>query len=320
VNVPILALALVLIITNYRETPREAAPLRFDFPGMSLFSLAVGLFVVGMGIGSRHAAWNSPLVLGLLGGVLLVSAGFVLRERSVAQPFVPLRFLAMGPFATSALIIMAGFSAFIGVMVFTPAYVQGVRGESVQSLGFYQVTVVIGWFVTAAFGAKLVPRIGARVTALTGVIVTLAGLAFLNTWSLATPPSVIVATLLLCGAGMGFTQPSMFVMGQTALPPADQGLASGLLGVSVNLGTTISSAAYGTILTWSLWARGGKELVDRVPQLMQTSERAAEVVSAYDASLHNVFASKFAPALIALVLLIYALARWGRGVPANRTE
>lgn len=327
VNVPILAAALILIIANYREAPREASSFRFDASGMVLFGLAVALFVVGMGVGTRHAGWGSPLVLALLGGAAATGAAFVVRERRVEHPFVPLRFLAAGPFSTSALIVMSGFSAFIGVMLFAPAYVQGVRGDSVQTMGFFQLAVVGGWFVTAAIGAKLVPRVGARATALGGVIVTMAGLGLLSTWSTETPPTVLVATLLLCGAGVGFTQPAMFVLAQTSLPPTDQGLASGLLGVSVNLGATISTAAYGTILTWSLLSRGGRDLVDRVPHLMEASERAAlreslgggfaDVVSNYDASLHLVFAAKFAPALIALVLLMFGMALWGRGIPIN---
>lgn len=326
VNVPILAVALFFIATKYREERKPSEGLKFDFSGMGLFSLAIGAFVTGLGLISRRAAWDSPLVLGLLGGTVLSAVAFGVRESRVDRPFIPLRFLRTGPFASSVVCILLAFSAFIGVMVFIPAYVQGVRGDSVQTMGFLQLSVVGGWFVTAALGGKLVPRVGARLLAVVGVAILLGGLVLLNQWTPESPMIAMVGTLVLIGAGVGFTQPPLFVLGQTSLPPTDQGLASGLLGVSANIGATMSTAAYGTLLTWSIRSLGGAALVAQVPLLMKAADREAlrvsigpdafgSAVSSYGSGLHHVFAAELVPAAIAMIVLLVGLRLWGRGRP-----
>lgn len=332
VNVPILAIALLMILMNYRPDKPHYEHAKFDYGGMGLFGLAIGLLVIGLGIaGGRKDGWSSPAFPVLLGASLVCVIAFVLRERREPRGFVPLEFLKRGQFATTILCVMFSFATFISIMAFVPAYIQGVCGLPTRTVGNVMSAIVLGWFLMAMSSGMLTPKVGARVLALIGVLLMLGGLVMLNLWTPQSSTSMMFVSLLLLGAGIGFTTPPLFVLGQTSLPKKDQGLASGLLGTSANLGATLGTAAFAAVMAWAINARGGAVLADQIAHLMRPADRQAllqslgdsglaAVVTKYAASLHRVFNAELIPPLLTAIILLIGLAVWGRGIRARLTN
>src|SRR5882724_10701435 len=105
-----------------------------DWPGAGL--ACAGLFAIVFGFShAETAGWTAALTLGsLVGGVVLL-AGFILAERRVRHPLLPLRVILDR--ARGGAYVALGISgiAIFGTFLFLTFYLQGVKGYSPLTSG-----------------------------------------------------------------------------------------------------------------------------------------------------------------------------------------
>ena len=88
VNVPIGAGAIFVALTRVRESLNPHAT-RIDRPGLVTFSAGLLLLVFALVRGNEEG-WGSTLIVSLLVGAALLLGAFVLIERRVSEPMLPL--------------------------------------------------------------------------------------------------------------------------------------------------------------------------------------------------------------------------------------
>jgi hypothetical protein len=102
--------------------------------------------------------------------------------------------------------------------------------------------------LAAQVASRLVTQLGSRPLLVAGTVVSAAGLAWL---SQITPQSEfltdILGPFLLIGAGIGLCVTPVTVAGTAGVPPAEAGLASGLLNASRTVGASIGLATLATV-------------------------------------------------------------------------
>ena len=230
---------------------------RLDAVGTALAALGTGLIVYPL-IDTGSAARPGCTAIGLgAGGAVLV--GFGAQQRRAARrgrsPLVePSLFGHLG--FPAALVASASFFAVLnGLMLVTVLYLQLGLDADARAAGLTLLPWSAGMGISSwAAGSRLVPRYGARLM-YAGLVVLLAGVlgtaaAFPAPFS--GPPSgaprwPLLATLGICGIGVGLFTAPFFTAALARVQPQEVGSAAGLLNAIQQLGATLGVALLGSV-------------------------------------------------------------------------
>ncbi|CAM5686310.1 MFS transporter OS=Streptomyces tendae OX=1932 GN=GUR47_32245 PE=4 SV=1 [Streptomyces tendae] len=245
VNVPV-ALAVVLVGPAVIKESRPATRPRLDLPGALTVTLGLLGLVYGMTQAGEHG-WTHPLALGgLAGGVLLLTA-FLLIERTVAAPLIPLATLGRRNVAWGNLLGLLAFATETSLVYLLTLYLQ-------KTLGFSPLAAGVSFGVLGAgtvVGGLLAPRLLARtstVTVLVGGGLVHAALLFLGTTTGASLALLLPATFI-GGVGNMLVIVGFMVTATSGLPDAEQGLATGLASMSQQVGITMGTPVMSAVVT-----------------------------------------------------------------------
>src|SRR5437868_14929544 len=133
VNLAFAAIAVVGALVYFRAGRPAGSP-RMDWPGAVLACAAPFAIVFGFSQAAT-AGWTAALTLGsLVGGVVLL-AGFVLAERHVRHPLLPLRVIVDRSRGGSYVAMGISGIAIFGTFLFLTFYLQVVKGDSPLTTG-----------------------------------------------------------------------------------------------------------------------------------------------------------------------------------------
>ena len=129
VNIPLGILSLALVLARL-HLPVVRRPHKVDWVGAALLTVAISALVLLTTWGGNDYAWGSPMIIGLGLLAAVTATIFVLVERRVEEPILPLTLFANRNFSvSSAMGFFVGFSMF-GATAFLPLYQQTVQGAS----------------------------------------------------------------------------------------------------------------------------------------------------------------------------------------------
>jgi len=167
VNVPVAIVAVPLGMYALPESRRPGSP-PFDLVGVGLSIIALASIVYAL-IDGVHAGWTDPVVLtvGLVG--LLAGFAFVRVELGRRTPLFDVSLLGRPAVAAGAVVILAVYIAFLGLLFLLPQYLHYVRGQSTLFSGLILAPLGVGTLITAPLTRPVVARLGARVT-ITGAL------------------------------------------------------------------------------------------------------------------------------------------------------
>jgi MFS family permease len=231
-----------------------------DWFGSILVTAALMTGIYGI-VEATSDGWTSATTLGFgaLGIVLL--AGFFALEARISNPILPLGVLRIpGLLGTCAVrgLVACGLWAtfFLGAL-----YLERIRGFGAldTGLGFLPMTVAVG-ALSLGITARMQRRFGAMQVAISGLVVSTAGLLLLSTAGVHSGyfPRVFVALALL-GLGAGSAFIPLLTLAMAQVPRELAGVASGVVNVSMQIAAAIGVALLATISTdraQSLTARG----------------------------------------------------------------
>jgi EmrB/QacA subfamily drug resistance transporter len=266
VNVLLGAVAVAGAVRLLGAQPRDPG-VRIDWPG-TVLSVA-GLVAVVYGLSEAETAgWGAATTITLLVAGVILLAAFVLVERRVAHPLLPLR-IVLNRFRGGAYLAI-GLSAVgvFGIFLFLTYYFQLTLAYSpVKSgLGFLPMVGAIVVASTTASGV-LMPRTGPRPLIPTGLLFAAGGLVILAAQlGLRTSyPDWILPATLLVGAGLGLVFGCALNAATYGTGAADAGVASALVNTNQQVGGSIGTALLNTLaasaLTSYVLAHGHSPLV-----------------------------------------------------------
>jgi EmrB/QacA subfamily drug resistance transporter len=245
-NVPLGIAATIFGARLLRETGIQPGQ-RFDLAGAALFmALVVGLLLT-LNWGGQQGL--TPTVLGLALLTLAVGVVFAVVEARAPQPMLEFRLFANPGFRAASI---AAFLSFLGIshtQLLLPFYLQDVLGLLPSQVGLVLVTIPSSLLVLGPLAGALSDRIGSRVLASVGLVVTATGLLSLATLGAETPVALVVARLMLVAVGMGCfgTPNSSALFG--SLPRERYGVGGAYQSLTRNLGQSI-----GQTMAAALWS------------------------------------------------------------------
>jgi EmrB/QacA subfamily drug resistance transporter len=253
VNVVLAVIAVAGAVRLLTAQPRDPS-VRIDWPGTVL--VATGLVAVVYGLSEAATkGWGATTTLALLIAGVVLLAAFVLVERRVQHPLLPLP-IVLNRFRGGAYLAI-GLSAIgvFGIFLFLTYYLQLTLAYSpVKSgLAFLPMIAAIVVASTTSSGV-LMPRVGPRPLIPAGLLLAAGGLALLAArLSLLTSYlDWILPALLLMGAGLGLVFGCALNSATYGTRAADAGVASALVNTNQQVGGSIGTALLNTLAASAL--------------------------------------------------------------------
>ncbi|WP_435748258.1 MFS transporter [Microbacterium sp. PMB16] len=248
VTVPIALFVLAFTATALPRTVRKAAG-SIDIGGALTATAGLAAVVYAV-VNAPEVGWLTWSTLGLLtGGTVLLVIFFLIQARS-RNPLLRLGLLRMPMLgAANGAQLMLG-AAWVSMWFFLNLYLQQVLGASAFAAGAALLPMTgLVVLVMVALAPRLQARFGAKSLIVSGLLLLALGLAWLafvrpdGTYAVDVLPASLVAAL---GMSLAFV-PSLGTA-INAAPPAETGVASGLVSTSYQIGSALGLAALTAIV------------------------------------------------------------------------
>ncbi len=248
-NVPLVALTLVLILVAVPQTQRVSAR-RVDFLGATLCALGLGGFVFAL-IEQPHFGWFSPVIfVPLIGGVIAFGS-FLVYERRAAHPMLDLDLFSRRNFSVGNLETFTMYAGLAILFFYLVIFLQQVAGYSALQAGFATLPVTLVMFALSRRFGALADRYGPRFFMGAGPLIAASGLLLLLRTGIDTSYlGELLPSLLVFSLGLAMTVAPLTAAVLADASEQDAGIASavnnavarvaGLIGISL-IGVVIAS-------------------------------------------------------------------------------
>jgi MFS family permease len=244
--------ALALLIVGLRVIPRstrERVSLgHFDLAGAATSTLSLLTLVYAV-VSAPNRGWGSPATIGLFALSLALMGIFVAIENRQAHPLVRLGILRSGSLVHANLSGAALFGSYVAFQFTASLYLQSSLGWSPlkMALGFLPGGLIV---VASAF------RIGAVLERVPTPWMIFAGLGsmvigfalFLRVEPGMSYANFLLPTMLGIGFGFALCFPAVNAQATSGIANHEQGLASGLVNTSIQIGGAVVLAVVTAVL------------------------------------------------------------------------
>jgi EmrB/QacA subfamily drug resistance transporter len=249
VNVPVSLIALAFTPGLIPESRSESPTRHFDAAGA--VTVTAGLSVLAYALlDASSAGWGSTKIVALLALSVLLIAAFVAIERRSQAPLVPFRIFRLRTLTGANVVgILLGASLF-SMFFFISLYMQQVLGYSPIHAGLSYLPLALTIIIAAGLGGQLVTRFGFKPILAAGMLFVAAGLLWFSRVSVGGGFTTdILGPSLLAAMGLGFGFVTSTIAAVSGVKAQEQGLASGLINTSQQIGGALGLAVLSTIAT-----------------------------------------------------------------------
>ena len=247
INVPVGVAVFALSLRLIPESKDEAMHRSFDIPGA--VTVTGGLMVLVYAIvQAQQKGWGSAQTIGTFVAAVVLLAAFVAIELRAKAPLVRLSIFRVRSLATANVVMLFVMSGMFAMFFFNSLYIQRVLGYGPLKAGLAFLPFTAGIMVSAGFASNFAPKLGVRIVALGGMILSAGGLALLTRIPVGgSYVGAVLPSLLLVSLGMGAVFVPLTLIATTGLEDEDQGLASGLFNTSQQVGGALGLAILSTV-------------------------------------------------------------------------
>jgi EmrB/QacA subfamily drug resistance transporter len=247
INIPVGVVLLATIPALVPPHHPDRAAGRLDLLGAVTVTAATGSFIYGM-LNAGDAGWAELGTLGPIAAAVVGYGVFVVVERTVPTPLLPLRLLSRRPITTGAFLMFIAAGVLIADLFLGSQYLQHLRGLGALETGLFFLPAALALMLGAIAVGRLVGTIGTRRVAVVGLALVAIGNGLLVGVSgdgnvyLEALPGVVVFAL---GGGPLFVAATTAALGRVGLQEA--GLVSGVVQTFNQLGAATCVAVASTV-------------------------------------------------------------------------
>jgi predicted MFS family arabinose efflux permease len=246
--------------------------------------------------------WGSPVIIAL--GIVTIALGvaFVVVERHVDEPAIPMRLFRIRTLALScAMLAIVGFAMF-GAVAYLPTLLQIANGASASNAGLLLVPLMVGVFGSSIVAGQIISRTGRyRFFPVCGMAIAGTGMYLLSTLGTESTRLESGLYMAILGVGIGMVMQILVLATQNEAPIDDLGVATSTVGFFRAVGGSVGVAAFGALfasrITELLGATANLNITPAAVRQLSPPARAATQAAFADA-ITRVFA--FAVPLLVL--------------------
>ncbi|MDJ0359411.1 MFS transporter [Rhodococcus sp. H29-C3] len=233
-----------ILLAKHAVTTRP----KLDIPGTVTVSAALFAIVYGFAHAESDGWGNTVTLAFLIIGTALLGV-FVVLQRRVAHPLLPLRIILDRTRAGSFLAVFVTGAGMFAVFLFLTYYMQSTLGYTPITTGFAFMPMIGALIVTATVSTGVIlPRFGPRVLIPTGLLIAGVGMSLLTQVSLdSTYPMHILPGLIIMGLGLGASMAPAFQSAISGVNLDDSGVASATVNTMQQIGGSIGTALLSTV-------------------------------------------------------------------------
>ncbi|MFF1817447.1 MFS transporter [Kribbella sp. NPDC058245] len=291
INVPI---GIGLIIAASRvltETERETG--RFDIAGALTSTLGISSLVYGF-IRVGDIGWTAAEVLVAFGAGVVLLAAFVLIERRVSHPIVPLRLFRSASRSAAYVTMLLVVGTMFGMFFFLTQFLQGVLELSPLAAGLAFLPMTGLLFTASRIVPRLLNRIDGSRLMLAGSLLITTGTIWLTQLNAnSTYLANVVGPLVVFGLGAGMLFIPLVGRAIANVAPEDSGAASGLLNVVQQVG-----GALGLGILVTLFGTASRNSAGTTPRAVLTD------------GVHAAFIGALVYAALSLTMIVISVKPW----------
>ncbi|MFF7850367.1 MFS transporter [Streptomyces sp. SID5770] len=246
---PVALIALVFALRLIPHSSRDDSSGGYDLPG-AVTGTAAMLLLVFTVVEAPEAGWTSLRTLLSFAAAAALLVAFVLIERRSTSPLVRLGVLRSGSQVRAQLGAAAFFGSYVAFQFIVTQYMQSLLGWSAlqTALAFLPAGVLVALSSTKIGG--IVDRFGTPRTIATGFTLLVVGYAlFLRVSLVPQYAAVILPSMLLIGAACALVFPSLNIQATNGVADREQGMVSGLLNTSIQVGGAFFLAVTTAVIT-----------------------------------------------------------------------
>ncbi|MFJ8258352.1 DHA2 family efflux MFS transporter permease subunit [Peribacillus asahii] len=304
-----IAVVVLLIGFFLLKDKKDKVDIRLDGFSVLLSSVGFGGMLYGFSsAGSK--GWDSPQVyVTLIVGVISL-VWFILRQMKQDRPMLNFRIYKYPMYALSSVISMVVTMAMFSGMMLLPIYVQTIRGISPLDAGLMLLPGAILMALMSPITGKLFDKIGGRILAIIGLIITVVTSYYFSKLTLDTTYTHLIILYSLRMLGMSMVMMPVSTNGLNQLPARFYPH-----GTAMNSTIQQVSGAIGTALLVTIMSNRtesyGKELASSAMQKMTEQPTPAALAEmkqqiAMQAMLEGINFAFFVTVFIAAVALVLA--------------
>ena len=136
--------------------------------------------------------WNSPQIFALIAATIVAAVAFVLVERRVAEPVMPLYLFKERNFNLTTIAGLIIGVAMFGTLAYLPTYLQMVTGANATQAGFLMIPMMAALLITSIGSGQIVSKTGRYKWApILGTALVAGALVLLSTMSPTMPTAAM---------------------------------------------------------------------------------------------------------------------------------
>lgn len=308
VNLPVGLVALVMI-QKYLHLPTIRRDTKIDTLGATLLTGGVASMILTISWVSEEYGWTSPTTLVMIGVTVSLISGFLAWEPHAVNPMLPLHLFKnhtiqrVVPMVT----LVAATMALVGS--FMPLFLQSVTGVSPTNSGLLLTPMMAGLTVSSFYVGRWTTQSGRyRIWPIVGTMFLIAGLALLTLIE-DSGQGIVFAMIGMTFIGIctGASMPVSTTAIQNSVEVTDMGVATSLSVLCRSLGSTISLAAFGSLLNSQTLGKVNPEYLQK-PRLINALPEPArtETITVVSDAIVTIYQVAIPLAIIAF-LFAYAV-------------
>jgi len=299
VNLPIGIVALVIFGLAFKPRGIRTSH-KIDYVGAALLTTSLSALVLLTSLGGRSYAWDSSMILGLIGLSALAALLFIWVESRAAEPVLP---LGLFKHRTFTVFVMLGFMvglAMFGAITFLPLYLQVAKGVSPTVSGLQLIPMTFGILAGSIGSGQIMSRTGRyRTLPIGGAVIMAIGMLLLSRLDANTSALVVGLSMAVLGFGMGPMMSVATTATQNAIPRHQMGVATAGLTLFRQVGGSIGVAVFGALFSMRL----NDSLAGVLPAGVTTDSLRGDMVAQLPPAIKETVLTAFTNALSPIFII-----------------